>query len=251
MLRTIDASACANRWRNQSEAVAVFCLGLMLVDFCTPALPGAILTLLAACVTAVCGPRIRLAAFARALLMPLGFIALGSLSICVSVRRGNGFPIYFEQDGLLTVARVVLRAWSASAVLLLFAFTVSVTQLIRLLRMLHVSEALLDLVHLSYRSLFVLDERRRAIVSAQRNRLGYRTSRLALRSAAQAAAALFIESLLAAMRLERGLVARGYNGRLVVLAAPSETRPRHLAWAVALPSALGLCAFVMAWLWRS
>lgn len=250
MLRAIDSSACSNRWRNYSEAVAVFCVGLLLVLWCTPAVPGAVLTLLTASLVAMWGPRVSPGVFGRALLLPLGFLALGALSLCWSVRRGHGAVLGYEPDGLVVALRVTLRAWAATAVLLLFAFTVPLAQLLRLLRLLHVPEALLDLLHLTYRSLFALDQRRRAIVTAQRNRLGYRSPRLALHSASLAAAALFIDSLLGSMRLERGLLARGYKGRLVVLAARSETQPRHLAWALALPGALGVCAFVVGSIWR-
>lgn len=246
MLRAIDASACANRWRHHSDAVALLCAGLMVVACGCPTLTGAPLALVTTLILALLGPRLRPGVFGRALLVPAGFVALGCLGMCWSLRVDDGWSIRYDPSGLYTASRVALRACAASAVLLLFAFTVSVPQLLRMLRRIGVPEILIDLVHLTYRALFAMDARRQAMVSAQRNRLGYRSPKLALRCASQVAAALLVESVLTSIRLERGLLARGYTGRLVVLSAPSHTRPRHLVAALALPAALGSLAFALA-----
>jgi len=155
------------------------------------------------------------------------------------VRLDHGLSFAYSAEGFRTAWHSVLRAWAASAVLLLFAFTVPIPQLIALLRRIRTPEVLLDLMHLTYRTLFILDKSRVALLLTQRNRLGYRNLRTALRSAAQAAAALFVRALLQSVRLERGLGARGYQGRLVVLLPPSATRARHLVLALAIPALLG------------
>lgn len=246
MLRSIDASACANRWRHHSDAVGLLCAGMMAVACCSPALPGAPLTFATVLMIALLGPRIRPSLFARALLVPAGFVALGCLGLCWSIRVGNGWSFRYDPSGAQMAVRVALRACAASSVLLLFAFTIPVPQLMSMLRKLRVPESLIELVHLTYRALFALDRRRQTMVVAQRNRLGYCCPKHALRCVAQLAGALLIESVLASMRLERGLLARGYVGRLVVLPAPSHTRPWHLVVAVALPTVLGSLAFALA-----
>lgn len=245
MLRAIDASACTNRWRHHSDAVALLCLGLMIVACCSPALPGAPLTFVTALMIALLGARIKPGAFGRALLVPAGFVALGCFGLCWSLQIGEIWSFRYDPAGARTALRVALRASAASAVLLLFAFTVPVSQLVQLLRKLRVPETIIDLVHLTYRTLFALDKRRQAMVIAQRNRLGFRSPRLALHCVSQLAASLLVESVLTSMRLERGLSARGYTGRLVVLPADSHTRPWHFVAAVALPVLLGLLVFAL------
>ena len=55
MLRLVDTCACANRWRTHSEAVALFCCGLMLCALLAPPWPGATLVLCTAMIAATAG----------------------------------------------------------------------------------------------------------------------------------------------------------------------------------------------------
>ena len=70
MLRLVDTCACANRWRAHSEAVALFCCGLMLCALLVPPWPGATLVLLTAMIAATAGARVPARAYGRALLLP-------------------------------------------------------------------------------------------------------------------------------------------------------------------------------------
>lgn len=243
MLRTIDAIACANPWRQHSEAVAVLCMGLLVVALVTPVVPGSPIVLFASYALCVFGAKVSARAYTRALAVPLGFLLVGALGIVWSVRLDHGLHLAYSPDSFRTAWQSVLRAWAASAVVMLFAFTVPIPQLMALLRRVRTPEVLLDLMHLTYRNLFLLDRSRAAILLSQRNRLGYRDSRTALRSSAQAAATLFIRALIQSARLEHGLAARGYNGNLTVLMPPSATRPWHLTMAVAIPTLLGSMAW--------
>lgn len=105
-------------------------------------------------------------------------------------------------------------------------------------RRLGLPESLVDLMALVYRMLFLLEESRETIQQTQANRLGYRTVRLALRSVAMAGSGLFQRSMSRARSMERGLAARGYDGRLRVLLSPDRSRPRDYLVAVLVPAAL-------------
>lgn len=236
MVRRVDSSACANRWRHHSEAVAVFCSGLMLCALLVPQWPGAPLILLVTTLAALAGARVPVSAYSRSLLLPLGFLATSAVGLCFSINWMGGWRIAYSPVGAQTAIAVSLRALAALSVTLLFAFTVPMPSWLAMLRRLHVPEALLDLILITYRTIFLLDEGQTAILRAQRNRLGYRDARLALRSCGLAASALFVRSIAHSQRLERGLAARNYTGRLVVLMPPSATKPRHLIAALAVPS---------------
>lgn len=244
MLRSVDSCACANRWRAYSEAVALFCCGLMLCALLVPPWPGAALVLLTAALAATVGARVPARAYGRALLLPLGFLATSAVGLCFSLNWTDGWHFTYSPAGAATAWRVALRALGALSVTLLFAFTVPLPQWLSLLRRLHTPEALLDLLLLTYRTIFRLDDAVTAILRAQRNRLGYVNSRRALHSTGLAAGALFIRSLNQAQRLERGLAARNYTGRLTVLLPPSATRARHLALALAVPALVAAGAFL-------
>lgn len=239
MLRRVDSSACANRWRNHSEAVAVFCGGLMLCALLVPPWPGAPMILLVTTLAALAGARVPVSAYSRSLLLPLGFLATSAVGLCISINWVGGWRIAYSPVGAQTAISVSLRALAALSVTLLFAFTVPMPSWLALLRRLGVPESLLDLILLTYRTIFLLDEGRTAILRAQRNRLGYRDARRALHSCGLAASALFVRSIAHSQRLERGLAARNYTGRLVVLMPPSATRRRHVLLALAIPALIG------------
>nr|MBP8962907.1 hypothetical protein [Opitutaceae bacterium] len=64
-----------------------------------------------------------------------------------------------------------------------------------------------------------------------------------LHSSGLAGGALFIRAIVRSGRMERGLAARNYSGRLTVLLPPTATRPRHLLLAAAVPLALALLSW--------
>jgi len=239
MLRHIDSNACANRWRTHSGAVAVFCCGLMLCAVLGPPWPGAPLVFVVAFTAAVAGARVPAGTYSRALLWPLGFVATSAVGLCFSINWHHGWHIAYNPTGAQTALCAGLRALAALSVTLLFAFTVPTPSWLTMLRRLRVPEALLDLILLTYRTIFLLDNGQTAILRAQRNRLGYRDARRSLHSCGLAVSALFIRAITHSQRLERGLAARNYTGRLVVLMPPSATRSRHMLLALAIPALIG------------
>lgn len=238
MMRRVDLSAHQNHWQGQSGPVAVLCAGLMLCALLLPPWPGAPFVLAIAFTAAVAGARVPAGVFIRALIVPLGFLLSGAIVMGLSIRWEAGPRFGFAPSGLATAALAGARALAAAAVTLLYALTVPLTQQLHLLRRLRVPEALLDLMLLTYRTLFLLDDCQRAILRAQHNRLGYRNARLALQSGGLAAHALLCRAMARAARLERGLAARGYAGRLTVLLPQDRARTANYALASLLPLAL-------------
>ncbi|CAH2601108.1 Cobalt ECF transporter T component CbiQ [Rhodovastum atsumiense] len=247
MLRAIDACAHTNRWHRHAGPVALFCAGLMACVLAAPPLVAGPLVWAVASVAAVVGARVPARLFFGSMLVPLGFLVTSALALCVTVGFEDGGLVFgLSAAGAMTALRAGLRAAGALAVTLCFACTVPTAGWMALLRRARVPEALLDLVMLVYRTLFVLDEARLGLMRALDNRMGFANARLALRSTARAAAALFLRSLQRAARLERGLAARGYVDRLPVL--PPQAAASRGGWvlAVAVPVLVGAAAFVLA-----
>jgi cobalt/nickel transport system permease protein len=244
MLRIVDASAHANRWRTKTPAVALLCAGLMLCALLTPNALGAALVVVLCSTATTLGAGVPSRGFFAAFLIPLMFLLTSAASLCVSVGWGTGgLHVALSQTGATTALRTAWHAVAALSVSLLFAFTVPLANLISLLRALRAPEAVLDLVLLTYRSIFLLDDCRVEIIRAQQNRLGYRTSSVARRSAAMAASALFARALDRAVKQEKGLAARGYNGRLDVLALPSTVRASDFLSAILAPTLIALVTY--------
>lgn len=247
MLRAIDACAHTNRWHAQSGPVALFCAGLMVCALAAPPLAAGPLVLAVASLAAVRGAGVPARLFFGAMLVPGGFLLTSAAALCVTLGfQDGGVVLGLSAEGAWTALQAGLRALGALAVTLCFACTVPSAAWIALLRRAGAPEALLDLMMLVYRMLFVLDDARLAILRAQDNRLGFRTLPVALRSTARAAASLFVRSLRRAARLERGLAARGYVDRLPVLPPSGQASTAAYAAAAVLPVALLGLAFAVA-----
>ena len=247
MLRGIDASAQTNRWHDRGGPVALFCAGLMACVLLAPPLAAGPLAWLAASGAALLGARVPPRLYFGAMLVPMGFLLSGALALCVTLGLDeSGLAVGLSAEGARTALATGLRATGALAVTLCLACTVPMASVMAMLRRARMPEPLLDLLMLVYRMLFVLDEARQAILRAQANRLGFRTPRIAFRSTARAAAALFLRSLQKAGRMEQGLAARGYTDRLPVLPPPAAAMPGAYAAALAAPLLLAGLAFAMA-----
>lgn len=245
MLRQIDACACCNRWRNYSEAVTLFCLGLMACALTLPSPIGGFLVFCTTLASARLGAAIALSLFLRALLLPLGFLAVSALGLCLSLSWTDGLHLSLSSLGIQTAFRTSTRALAAISVTLLFACTVPLPAWLELLRRLRAPETLLDLFLLTYRCLFIFSDTGNSIVRAQEGRLGYSSFSRAMHSSAQAASALFVKALKQAGQMELGLAARNYGGAFRVLLPPSQTRRRHYLFALAVP--LLLAALSVSW----
>jgi cobalt/nickel transport system permease protein len=246
MLRAIEACANTNRWHRHTGPVALFCAGLMACVLLAPPLVAGPLVGAAAGLAAVAGAGVPARLFLGAMLVPLGFLATSALALCVTLGFDHGLTIGLSAAGAAMALRAEVRAAGALTVTLCFACTVPAAGWMALLRRAGTPEALLDLLMLVHRALFILDEARISMVRALDNRLGFATKRLMLRSAAQAMALLFLRSLDRAARLERGLAARGYVDRLPVL--PPEAAASPVGWMLAagVPALLGAAAFGLA-----
>ena len=247
MLRAIDACAHTNRWHANSGPLALFCAGMMACVLAAPPLVAGPLVWAAAGTAAVAGAGVPARLYVGAMLVPAGFLLTSGAALCVTLGfSDHGVVLGLSGAGAWTAVQAGLRAAGALAVTLCFACTVPTASWMALLRRARVPEPLLDLILLIYRMLFVLDETRLAILRAQDNRLGFRTAQVALRSTALAAASLFLRCLQRAARLERGLAARGYTDRLVVLPPAMAAAPGAYAAAAAVPLALAGLAFAIA-----
>lgn len=236
MLRRIDIIAHTNRWRAKTGAVALLCAGLMLCALCLPPLASAPFVIVLAWIAAIFCARVPGGDFAKAFIVPMGFLAAGAIVLCVSLLWDDGLRIAFTREGALTALRTSCRAAAALSVTLLYTFTTPISQTLALMQRFRVPTALVELMSITYRTIFLLDESRATIIGAQQNRLGYRNARCAFRSTGLAAVALFTRTHARATRLERGLQSRCYDGSLAVMLPPSETTRRDCALALIVPA---------------
>ena len=234
-MREIDAYAHLNRWRDRTVEVCLLCAGLLV---CVMLRPSAATTLLTLLVVAIClglsGVRRR--AFLRACRWPLGFLVAGSLPLCVSIAfDGNGPGLAFSREGGEVALRTAMRSVAALSSTLLLAFTTPFPRLAQLLRAVRVPVVLVELLGLTYRSIFALDESLRAAKVALASRNGFRHREAVSRSIPLLASGAFLRSFNRASHLEIALRSRGGEGPFDVLLPPLRPRLACLAIAIAVP----------------
>jgi cobalt/nickel transport system permease protein len=217
----------SNHWRDRHPAEkAAFAGGLLLLAVALP--PGVVsVWILAVATAAAVGPaRVPWRRFLGGMLVPAGFLAVGAVSVLVTVHFSPGSPWPAVGLDVPAAARVVLRGLAGTACLICFATTTSVPDLLALLRSVRCPEFAVELMMLTYRFLLGLVQTARGVRTAQRLRLGYGSRVIGFRSLALLAGSLLPRSLDRAVRLTRGLEARGYDGHLTVL-SPA----RSFSWA--------------------
>ena len=214
----IEQCAYANRWRRVSPAAkAIFALCGVVASFVagTPLAAAAVVCLLA--VVTWIGAGIPIGRYLRVAAPAFFFLATSCLSLALSLGSDSdsgALSLHLTPDGLRKVAEVSSRSLGALAALLFLVLTTPLIDLIALLRRLKTPEVLLEIMVLCYRMLFVFSDAVHDTLTAQSARLGYATSRLALRSLGGLAANLTVQVWQRAHDLHIAAQARNNDGPL-------------------------------------
>ncbi len=230
MLHLLECHRCSDAMRQRHPAEkAFFSAGLLLTCLLLPP-PGPVLVLLTVMVTARVWAGIPWHVFARTLLIPLGFILLGTVPLLVSVAfEPQGISLAWAPDQIPAAVHLLQRALAAAACMCFLALTTPVMDWLPLLRRLRLPAVVVDIMLVLYRMLFVLAERFSSIRYAQESRLGYSTIRNTFRSSGLTGANLLVFSLKRAQAMEQGMLARGYDGDIRTLSPEQPASPHVLA----------------------
>jgi cobalt/nickel transport system permease protein len=216
----IDTSANLNRWRRKSLAEkALLALGMLLIAVSVSSWHASLLVAVLMTAITLLGARVKPATWWHALTAPMGFLAIGAVTLAFQIHGGR---IELAPHGIELAARLAARAFAGLTCLLFLALTTPATDLISGLRRLHVPAEIAELALLIYRFLFLLTETAEAMNAAQNARLGHISYRRHLHSLSLLIANLMPRALARAHALEVGLAARGWRGELKVL---SPVRP--------------------------
>lgn len=229
-MQALDTWAHLNRWHLRVWENMFLAGGLLTLAMILPPVPGSVLVLVVSLAAATVGAGVPLRVMVRTLCIPLLFLTVGSLPLLVTIQAvpESGWSIGWSPEGLSIAAETALRALGACSSLLFLAGTTPVSSQIAVFRRLYVPETLLDVMSLTYRLLFLFDSLLTRMVIAQDGRLGYRNTRIGCQTAALAVSALLVRTLARAQSMERGLAARGYDGRLRVLDTVAKPSFRRL-----------------------
>lgn len=236
-MRELDACAHANAWRGFHPAEKCLFASALLAAALIARVPWVpLLVGLAATVAALLGARVPARLFGQFLVAPIAFLALGCVTLAVSLPGSEPLSAVLTLPLGLAVTRAGLaeamlafcRSLGAVCALLLLGFTTPMTDLVALLRRLRVPAVLLDLMSLGYRQLFVLSDDVRRIARAQAARLGYDTRAATRVSLGALGGRVLVSTFERSHAGYQGLLARGYEGDLRFLPAEYRWSAVHL-----------------------
>jgi cobalt/nickel transport system permease protein len=223
-MHRIDLCAHTNRWAYQHPCQKLLLAGgTLLLSLLLPPLATGPLILAGMVCLALLGARVPAGIYLRFLALGMAFALMGAIPLAFSVGWGRaGMELAFSATGAETALKVLFRAWAAMSCLLFLAMTTPLTALVGELRRLKVPGAVIEVMQLIYRMLWLLTDVCEKVRVAQTARLGYCGLRQSFRSTGMLAGSLFWRTMDRAQRMENGLAARGYQGSLNVLV---ENRP--------------------------
>lgn len=238
----IETLAYGSRWRHVSPAAkAVFAVAGLAAAYAAPTPEVALgLAVLLAGITCL-GAGVPLRAYARLFLPALVFLLLSTLPLLLAVDPAAVWPWRWAPEAGPQVAALLARALAALAALFCLILTTPLPDLLGLLRRLRCPEALLDLMVLCYRMLFVFAAALEATATAQRARLGYGAPGPARRALAALLANLVLQIWQRAQALHLAAQARCGEGSLRFL-PPSFAHARRDLLLASLASAALLFA---------
>lgn len=231
----LDDAAWNSPWLHRDvRDKAVLSLGLIVLALVLPPWPGTVLVALTSLVLLVGPGRVRWRTLVRCMLPPAAFITVGALSVAVTLTWDGGPRLGFSRDSLGTAAALLGHGFAGTLAVLVLAATTPMVDVMAGLRRARVPQVCIEIAALVYRMLFTLLESVRAVHEAQVARLGYRTRRASMRSAAMLTGSVLLRAWQRAVRLEDGLAGRGYVDSLRTLDPPRRASGRFLASSLAL-----------------
>ncbi|OAN49193.1 cobalt ECF transporter T component CbiQ [Paramagnetospirillum marisnigri] len=228
----MDRLAQGGPWRQRALAEkAVLALGLLGLALVLPPWPGAALVLVAAWTSALAAARIPWGDWLRLNAAPLGFVLTGAAAVAVEIGPDG---ITLAADHGRAALAIVLRASAAASCLLLLAATTPTPDLVQGLRRLGLPVELIEIMLLTWRFIFLLQDAAASIRNAQEARLGWHGRGRSLRSLGLLIAQLLPQAMERARRLEMGMAARGFDGTLRL------ARPHRRVSAISMISIISL-----------
>ncbi len=214
----IDTIAYTNQWsRRHPVEKLLFAGGMLFLSLLLPPMPAALIIIVLVSLASIWGAKIPGGFYLKILALPVGFLLLSTPMLFVSVHWSHGLHFALSPEGVNTALKVVLRSLAAVSCLSFLALTTPMTDLVPLLSRVRVPAAVIELMLLTYRLIFVASDTVAAAHRSQSARLGYQGFMTSCRSLSLLVAALFDRTMGRVRQMETGLSARGFEGEFKFL----------------------------------
>lgn len=162
--------------------------------------------------------------FIKLLLLPVGFLLIGSITIMtnqfpldkgllIGVKLGN--HLYgISSETFLNGIRISLKSLGAVSCMYFFSLNTPMNDFFNLLRKTKLPILVIELMELMYRFIFIIWEEGQRVYTSQSSRLGYVGFRNKLTSSAELISTIFLRAFRRVDRINASLESRGYDGSL-------------------------------------
>ncbi len=186
--------------------------------------------------------------------IPIVFMVVGAITIAIgyslkptgeyNLHVFNLFYIYWSRKSLLQAAVLILKAFGAVSALYMMTLTTPLTELVSVLRRVHIPKLIVELMNMIYRYIFIMLETYTRLKNSAESRLGYCDFRTSCYSFGHIASNLFIVSMKKANAYYNALEARCYDGELNFLEEEKPVKTWQIIFAVIFISLICLIWFL-------
>lgn len=232
-----------------STLKACFSLGALITVIAMNSIKISILTLVFMCALSVLMGKIHVRDYIRLLAIPLVFIMMSGVAIMLQiggdtsdcVKLWSGIPLsitifhtrfLITKQGFWLAVNVGLKALGAVSAMYMLTLSTPLSDILGVLRNMHVPELIIELMHLIYRYFFILSDVNHMQNDAAASRLGYTNYRTSIRSFSNGLANLLIMSLKRAHSCYDAMEARGYDGTLRIMEEEHKVTYIQIIWVV-------------------
>ncbi len=224
------------RYVNASEKFVYAVLTLAMCVASRSALTAAVVFFVNVYLTVAKGG-IPFARYGKLLLIPAAFLLVSTTALVVNLSRVpldafafpmGGWYLTGSTSSVLEALRLCYKALAAVTCLYFLSLTTVMTDILGVLRKLHIPGLVIELMMLIYRFIFLLMETASAITTSQNSRLANRDYRTKLRSFGGMGSALLVRSIKRSGALYDAMEARCYDGELKVLPEERPAKKREI-----------------------
>ena len=187
------------------------------------------------------------------MMIPIVFLIAGSIAIAIGFSFSplgeyrlhvfGWFYIYCTKESLMQAGNIVFKALGAVSAMYMMTLTTPLTELISVLRRLHIPKIMVELMNLIYRYIFIMLETYGRMKNSAESRLGYCDFKTSCYSFGQAASNLLVVSLKKGNHYYNALESRCYYGELHFLEEEKPVKGLQIVGAASV-----LCILVAIWI---
>lgn len=224
------------RYVNAAEKL-LYAVSSLLICILSRSYTAALIVFIANGILTVGKGKIPLSCYVRLLLIPIAFLVIGTGAVFLNVSEVpmDAFAVPIGKmyitasyESVLWAVNLCVTALAAVTCLYFLSLNTTMTDILGVLKKMHVPRLLIELMMLIYRFVFILLHTASAITTAQEARLGNRDYRTQIRSFGKMQVSLFFISLQKANAMYDAMEARGYDGTINVLSRKIPAKKKEL-----------------------